>query len=114
MTLPSYITDYLKQKGVDASMFTVIDDTTKVSYLRAKNLNDITYFNACRRSGGSVVHVIIDGDTIDDDTVELLLGITELVKERIDMRKRFEKIMIPNKREQDATSIPSTNTRQGT
>ena len=81
MNLPSYIIDELKQKGLEAELCTLIDKTTELSYIKGEGIG-VTYLAATRRSGGNKVHVIIEGGDLADDTIEILSGITELIKER--------------------------------
>lgn len=97
MNLPSYIIDQLKQSGVDAEMATIVDKTTELSYLRGTVFTDtlrsgkLIYMNARRRGGGSKVHVVVEVDLLNSDVIDMLNGITELIKERKDISDTFKK-----------------------
>lgn len=92
MNLPSYIIDELKQKGLEAELCTLIDKTTELSYIKGEGMG-VTYLAAVRRSGGNKVHVIIEGGDLTDDTIEILSGITELIKERKQTNDWSKRIM---------------------
>ena len=97
MNLPSYIIDELQQSGVDAEMATIVDKTTELSYLRGTDFTDtlrsgkLIYMSARRRDGGSKVHVIVEVDLLNNDVIDMLNGITELIKERKDISDTFKK-----------------------